>query len=60
MTDIQKDIYASCREFAENELSPNMTKWDEEEIFPRDALRKAGHVSFKTLYFVIFLQFVSA
>jgi len=35
-------IQQSIREFAENEILPNVMKWDEAQIFPRDVFTKLG------------------
>ena len=34
------------RDFAAKELLPHMQKWDEEEHFPKDVLRKAAALGF--------------
>jgi alkylation response protein AidB-like acyl-CoA dehydrogenase len=38
----QKMIQQMVRDFAEKEIRPNMNKWDEEEHFPVDAMKKMG------------------
>ncbi|MBI3145242.1 MAG: acyl-CoA dehydrogenase family protein [Pseudogulbenkiania sp.] len=40
----------SAREFARHELAPYAAHWDEEEIFPKDTLRRAGEMGFCGLY----------
>jgi alkylation response protein AidB-like acyl-CoA dehydrogenase len=40
----------SARAFAEGVLAPNAARWDEESIFPVDALRQAGELGFMGLY----------
>jgi alkylation response protein AidB-like acyl-CoA dehydrogenase len=42
----QSMIAQSIREFAEREIRPNMMKWDEEQIFPVDLLKKIGEMGF--------------
>ncbi|RKP17805.1 putative medium-chain acyl-CoA dehydrogenase [Rozella allomycis CSF55] len=46
----QKQIYELASKFAESELSPFMSKWDEEEIFPVETLRKAAEYGFGGIY----------
>ncbi|KAJ1340169.1 hypothetical protein BSLG_005162 [Batrachochytrium salamandrivorans] len=41
-----KEYQTLARTFADKELSPNMTMWDETESFPKDALRKAAELGF--------------
>jgi len=38
----QVQLRKSVREFAEAEISPHVLAWDEEQIFPLDAIRQAG------------------
>ena len=40
----------SAREFARHELAPYAAHWDEEEVFPKDTLRRAGEMGFCGLY----------
>src|ERR1700691_3712521 len=42
----QIQLRKSVREFAEQEIRPNVLKWDEEEIFPLDVIKKAGQLGF--------------
>lgn len=42
----QLHLRKSVREFAEAELGPHVAKWDEEQIFPLDAVKKAGQLGF--------------
>ncbi|RLA56857.1 MAG: acyl-CoA dehydrogenase [Gammaproteobacteria bacterium] len=46
----QKAFAESARAFAEGALAPNAAKWDEESIFPKDALRQAGELGFMGMY----------
>ncbi|XP_059154358.1 isobutyryl-CoA dehydrogenase, mitochondrial-like [Physella acuta] len=46
----QKQIQQVALDFAKNELAPNMQKWDEEEIFPVDTMRKAATLGFGAVY----------
>lgn len=50
LTDEQKHIQKVATDFAKNELFPNMAKWDQEEIFPIEALRKCGELGFGAIY----------
>ena len=36
--------------FAMNEMFPNMAKWDQDQIFPVDVLRRAAELGFGALY----------
>jgi alkylation response protein AidB-like acyl-CoA dehydrogenase len=38
----QKMIQQMVRDFAEQEIRPNMNKWDEEEYFPVETMKKMG------------------
>lgn len=40
----QKMITQMVRDFAEKEIRPNMKKWDDEEIFPVDVMKKIGEL----------------
>jgi alkylation response protein AidB-like acyl-CoA dehydrogenase len=42
----QSMIAQSIREFAEREIRPYIMKWDEEQIFPVDLLKKIGEMGF--------------
>ena len=42
----QIQLRKSVREFAEQEIRPNVLRWDEEEIFPLDAIKHAGQLGF--------------
>ncbi len=46
----QLAFVASARAFAEGALAPNAARWDEESIFPTDALREAGELGFMGMY----------
>lgn len=45
-TDKQLKIKQSAKEFAETFLLPNASKWDEEQYFPIDVIKKAGEYGF--------------
>ena len=36
--------------FAKNEMHPHMAKWDQEQIFPVETLRKAAELGFGAVY----------
>lgn len=40
----------TARAFAKNELAPNAARWDEEAVFPKDVIAKAGELGFCALY----------
>ncbi len=46
LDDQLKLIQTTIREFAESEIVPNIMKWDEEQIFPRDIFSKLGEQGF--------------
>lgn len=50
LTEEQRAIEATARDFAEKELAPNSARWDAESHFPTDTLRKAAGLGFAGLY----------
>jgi len=46
----QTAFIALAKDFATGVFAPNAGRWDEEEIFPRDALREAGSLGFCSVY----------
>jgi len=44
LTDEQRQVRDLCREFAEQELRPNARRWDEEHLFPAEAVKKLGEL----------------
>ena len=44
LTDEQKQIQTMVREFAESEIKPHVSKWDEEQHFPVDTFKRAGEL----------------
>ena len=50
LTDEQVAFVASARAFAEGALAPNAARWDEQSIFPREALAEAGQLGFMGMY----------
>ena len=43
-------IAQSIKDFADREIRPNMMKWDEEQIFPRDLFSKMGELGFMGVF----------
>ena len=50
LDDNQKMIAQRVRDFAEKEIRPNMKKWDDEEFFPVDAMKKMGELGLLGIY----------
>lgn len=50
LTPDQLSFQAVAEEFARNEFAPHADKWDEEKIFPKEALRKAAELGFAGIY----------
>jgi len=46
----QKMIAQMVRDFAEKEIRPNRNKWDEEEYFPVDTMKKMGDLGLLGIY----------
>lgn len=46
----QKAFVDLAKQFSDAELLPNAAKWDEEHIFPKDVMKKAGELGFCGLY----------
>ena len=46
----QKAFVESARAFAEGVFAPNAAQWDEQSIFPKDALQQAGELGFMGMY----------
>ena len=42
----QIQLRRTVREFAEQEIGPHVLEWDEEQIFPMEAIKKAGQLGF--------------
>jgi alkylation response protein AidB-like acyl-CoA dehydrogenase len=40
----------AAKQFAVAELAPHAARWDEEQIFPKDVIRRAGELGFCALY----------
>src|SRR5512139_3026145 len=50
LTGEQRAFQATAREFAQQEMMPQARVWDEGEIFPVEALRKAAALGFGGIY----------
>lgn len=47
----QLQLRRSVREFAEAEIAPHVSKWDEEQIFPSEVISKLGKLGFLGVIF---------
>src|SRR5688572_11902479 len=45
LTDIQREIQQTCRDFAARELTPNARKWDETHQWPTEAVKKLAELA---------------
>jgi alkylation response protein AidB-like acyl-CoA dehydrogenase len=45
-TEEQIQLRKTVRDFAEAEIAPHVSEWDEDQIFPLDAIKKAGQLGF--------------
>src|SRR6266404_2788996 len=45
-TEEQNQLRKTVRDFAETEIAPHVLEWDEDQIFPLDAIKKAGRLGF--------------
>ena len=50
LNDDQRAFQATARDFAAAEMAPHAADWDEQGIFPVDALRKAAALGFAGIY----------
>jgi alkylation response protein AidB-like acyl-CoA dehydrogenase len=50
LTEDQRAFQATARSFARDEMMPHARDWDEREIFPVEALRKAAALGFGGIY----------
>jgi alkylation response protein AidB-like acyl-CoA dehydrogenase len=46
LSDEQRTIRDTLRQFAEKEIKPYSAEWDKKEIFPREVVRKLGELGF--------------
>jgi alkylation response protein AidB-like acyl-CoA dehydrogenase len=50
LSEEQRAFQATARQFARDEMMPHVRDWDENEVFPEDALRKAAALGFGGIY----------
>jgi len=50
LSEEQRAFQRVARDFAAAEMAPHAARWDEEKIFPEDALRKAAALGFAGVY----------
>ncbi|MGF1607647.1 MAG: acyl-CoA dehydrogenase family protein [Rhodothalassiaceae bacterium] len=50
LTEDQRLIVDTARDFARDHLLPNAAAWDEDKIFPKDAMRAAAELGFAAIY----------
>jgi alkylation response protein AidB-like acyl-CoA dehydrogenase len=50
LTEDQQMFADTAKQFSDSELLPNAAKWDQEHIFPKDVIAKAGELGFCALY----------
>src|SRR5512140_509028 len=50
LTEEQRAFQATARQFAREQMMPHARDWDENEIFPVEALRKAAALGFGGIY----------
>jgi alkylation response protein AidB-like acyl-CoA dehydrogenase len=50
LNDEQSAYVQAAREFAQGEFAPHAAEWDEQEIFPKAAFKKAGQLGFCSIY----------
>ncbi len=50
LTEEQRAFQATARQFARDEMMPHVRDWDEDEVFPVEALRKAAALGFGGIY----------
>ena len=50
LSEEQRAFQALARDFAADKLAPHAAEWDENEIFPEEALRAAAALGFAGIY----------
>ena len=50
LTEEQRAIRDTAHDFAEREFRPHAAHWDEDCVFPADALREAARLGFAGIY----------
>jgi len=51
LTDEQRQLRHTVREFAEGEIAPHVMKWDEASLFPAEIIPKLGDMGFLGVIF---------
>jgi hypothetical protein len=50
LTEDQRAFQETARDFARQRLAPHAARWDDEQVFPADALRAAAALGFAAIY----------
>ncbi|MBU3002473.1 acyl-CoA dehydrogenase family protein [Paraglaciecola arctica] len=50
LTEDQLAFAETAKQFAEQELAPNAAMWDQQHIFPKEVIQRAGELGFCSLY----------
>ena len=50
LSEEQRAIRDLARDFAAEQIAPHAGRWDEEETFPVEAMRKAAELGFAAIY----------
>lgn len=50
LSEEQRAFADMAKQFADEQLKPNASKWDEEQVFPKETLKAAGSLGFMSLY----------
>ena len=50
LTEDQQMFADTAKQFSDSELLPNSANWDQEHVFPKDVITKAGELGFCALY----------
>ncbi len=50
LTDEQRQIQETARQFTEAKITPHAAEWDEKHIFPRETIRAAAALGFGAIY----------
>jgi alkylation response protein AidB-like acyl-CoA dehydrogenase len=50
LNETQRELYDMARQFSDNELAPNASKWDAEEIFPIETMKRAAELGFAGIF----------
>lgn len=50
LNDEQKEMHSIAKKFANEQMKPFMSEWDQKEIFPVDVMRQAASLGFGAIY----------